>query len=153
MTAAAKLTRRLMPTDVRLEPAARLAWQTLTGEAVESSGSVVPTRRMLRAAVALGSVRISAVLPDTVAGRVATELLGVKSDFPDLNAMTLDFVGELVNLIAGIIGDELAQRGMEVPLGIPTASLFSGKVEVDDVRLLIRFHSPSYGPFWIGLED
>ncbi len=153
MTAAAHLTRQLVPTDVRLEPAARLAWQTLTGEMVEASGSVVPTRRMLRAAVSLGSVRICAVLPDAVAGRVATELLGVKSALPDMDSMTLDFVGELVNLIAGIIGEELGQRGIEVPLGYPTASLFSGKVQVDDVRVLIRFHSPTYGPFWIGLED
>lgn len=153
MTAAAKLIRPSMPTDVRLESAARRAWQTLTGETVESSGSVVPTRRMLRASVALGSVRISAVLPDAVAGRVATQLLGVRAALPDMHAMTLDFVGELVNLIAGILGDELAQRGIEAPLGVPTASLFSGKVQVDDVRLLLRFHSPTYGPFWVALED
>ena len=153
MTAAAKLHRPLMPTDVHLEPAARLAWKTLTGELVESSGNVVPTRRMLRSSVALGSVRISAVLPDSVASRVATELLGVQSALPDMHSMTLDFVGELVNLIAGIIGDELTQRGIEASLGIPTSSLFSGKVQVDDVRVLIRFHSPTYGPFWIALED
>ena len=153
MTAAEQLTPEMLPTDVPLEAASRLAWHTLTGETVASSGGVLPTRRLLRSSISVGRARVSTVFPDAVVNRIAVDLLNINTDAPILHSMTLDFVGEFANLVGGIIGDELAERGFDAPLSIPSSSLFSGKLQIIDVRLMLRFHSPKFGPFWVSLED
>jgi hypothetical protein len=126
VTAAEKLVGDMLPTDVPLEAASRLAWHTLTGETVAMSGRVVPTRRLLRSSIALGRATVSVVLPDTVANRIAVDLLDVRSDAAFLNTMTLDFVGEFANLVAGIIGDELAERGIDAPRAFRSRACSAG---------------------------
>lgn len=153
MTAAEKLDAQGVVADVPLEAASKLAWHTLTAETLSPSGVVVPTRRLLRSSVGVGDARVSAIFPDAVVNRIAVDLLHLQADAPILHTMMLDFVGEFANLVGGIIGDELAERGIDAPLGLPASSLFSGNVQLVDVRLTLRFHSVRFGPFWVSLED
>lgn len=142
-----------LPTSVPLEAATRLSWEMMTGEIIDRSNRAPVPTHMFRSTVALGDASVSVVLPAPVATAIATDLLSVKSAAPDFDRMTLDFVSEMSNMIAGVVGMHLAEAGVTVSIGIPAASLFSGKQALMSIRQQYRFSSPRFGTFWVSLED
>lgn len=142
-----------LPTSIPLESATQVSWEMMTGEIIDRSTRAPSTTHMLRSTVGLGDASISVVFPANVAQAIATRLLHIKSAAPDFDRMTLDFVAEMANMVAGVVGMHLANSGVSVSIGIPTASIFSGKQSLSTIRQQYRFSSRRFGTFWVSLED